>query len=441
MLNYIIQTIAFQLMFLVAYDLFLKKETFFNYNRLYLLGTSILSLLLPLIKIQSFTQAIPKKYIVTLPEVVIGNISSNVEVNNQLLNQANNFLDITINSILFFGALIALFFFTYRIIKIGLLIVKSSKSKELDITIVKLKNTNTAFSFFKYIFLGDELSNNEKVNILEHERVHVRQLHSIDLLWFEALKVIFWFNPLIYIYQNRISNIHEFIADKKAVKENNKTEYYQRLLQQVFNVKHVSFINPFFKKSLIKKRIIMLNKTKSKQVNLVKYALLIPMVFAMLVYSSCSEANTQDGEPESINETKINTYTKIKAQEEIKIEDLEVPFAVIDKAPVYPGCESIANEEARKKCFQSKVATFVSENFNVKSADNLGLVGNQRITAVFKVSKEGNIENVRVRAPHDQLEKEVKRMLESLPKMEAGEENGKKVIVPYLLPIKFVVKS
>lgn len=74
MVTYIIQIIAFQLIFLLVYEVLLKKETFFNYNRWYLLSTSVLSLLLPLIKIESFTKTIPSKYVVVLPEVVLGNV-------------------------------------------------------------------------------------------------------------------------------------------------------------------------------------------------------------------------------------------------------------------------------------------------------------------------------------------------------------------------------
>jgi hypothetical protein len=80
--------------------------------------------------------------------------------------------------------------------------------------------------------------------------------------------------------------LHEFIADAKAVKQNGKAEYYQRLLHQIFDTKTLSFTNTFFKKSLIKQRITMLQKSNSNRKNLLKYMLLVPLVFAMLVYTS-----------------------------------------------------------------------------------------------------------------------------------------------------------
>ena len=81
MVQYIIQIIAFQVFFLLVYDVFLKRETFFRWNRIYLIGTSILSLILPFIKVTAFKEIVPKDYVVSLPEVFIGNkTTSNAEV-------------------------------------------------------------------------------------------------------------------------------------------------------------------------------------------------------------------------------------------------------------------------------------------------------------------------------------------------------------------------
>jgi len=84
--------------------------------------------------------------------------------------------------------------------------------------IVSLIKSNTAFSFFNYIFLGDSLKKEEREAVLKHEIVHVNQKHTLDLLFFEVLRILFWFNPLVYMYQNKIMLFHEFIADAQAVK-------------------------------------------------------------------------------------------------------------------------------------------------------------------------------------------------------------------------------
>ncbi|MCX7550959.1 M56 family metallopeptidase [Xanthomarina sp. F2636L] len=309
MAHYIIQTIACQLFFLIVYDVFLKKQTFFNWNRAYLLITAALSFILPIIKIEMFKNIVPQQYIITLPEVVIGK-QNPVVLDEVLIEGANQMSSFSWSWIylFFMGSAFALMIFAFKIIKIGQLIKNNQKHQESNLQIVNLENSRDAFSFFNYIFIGKQLENEERETIFKHELVHVKQKHSFDMLFFEILRVLFWFNPLIYMYQNRISVVHEFSADAEAVKYN-KTQYYQNLLSQVFHAKQVSFINPFFKESLIKKRIVMLQKSKSKQIQLVRYALLIPMVFGMLIYSSCSDENNANIEQQGGLDLSKYTFT------------------------------------------------------------------------------------------------------------------------------------
>src|SRR5690606_37368042 len=186
--------------------------------------------------------------------------------------------------------------------------------KQGRLYVVEVLNSSTAFSFLNYVFLGNLIKTHEKATILKHEMVHVKQKHSLDLLFFEILRIPFWFNPLVYVFQNRMVELHEFMADAHAVKNQNKLQYYQNLLSQVFGVEKISFINPFDKQSLIKKRIVMLQKSKSKQLNLLKYALLIPLVLGMLVYSSCAQSTeTKDNALLIENEEQSPIISKINA--------------------------------------------------------------------------------------------------------------------------------
>ncbi|WP_299891170.1 M56 family metallopeptidase [uncultured Lacinutrix sp.] len=292
MLHYILQTVVFQLLFLMVYDVFLKKETFFNWNRFYLLSSALLSVVLPFIKINSFNKIIPQDYIFTLPELVIGAAENNIN-NVTAITGTNLASETSFNweYLIYLGCIVTLILFTIKLTRILILTVKSPKEKFENTLLVKLLNSNAAFSFFNYIYIGDAIKTDEKESIVAHEIIHVKEKHTVDLLFFEVLRIIFWFNPMIYLYQNRIANLHEFIADSKAIKLNGKKSYYENLLAQVFDTKKISFINPFFKQSLIKKRIIMLSKSKSKQINLLKYALSIPLLLIMLSYTSCNLNN------------------------------------------------------------------------------------------------------------------------------------------------------
>ena len=477
MVQYIIQSIAFQLFFLIVYDLFLKKETFFNWNRMYLLITAALSFVLPLIKIEMFKNIVPQQYIITLPEVVIGKQNPIVldEVFIEGANQASSF-SWSWMYLFYFGSAIAFSIFAYKLINIIRLIYSNPKQEEQNLQIVNLENSRDAFSFFNYIFIGKQLESEERETIIKHELVHVKQKHTFDMLFFEILRVFFWFNPLIYMYQNRISVVHEFIADAEAVKHN-KSQYYQNLLSQVFNAKQVSFINPFFKESLIKKRIVMLQKSKSKQVQLLRYALLIPMVFGMLIYSSCSDTSQdtmvenelsqedqlkmiiesfdKEGKLNDSEKEELSTYFLDAIKANVQGQDVstksisasefngidEVPFAVIDEVPVFPGCDENAVQVARKGCFNEEISNFVAKNFNVDLGKTLNLTGSVKISVFFKIDNQGNITEAKARAAKPELEAEALRVVNMLPKMTPGKHKGKSVTVPYYLPIRFQINE
>ena len=151
---------------------------------------------------------------------------------------------------------------------------------------------------------------------------------------------------------------------------------------------------------------------------------------------------------EEVEETVIES-TETDQEEEIDIEDLdveeveedvEVPFAVIENVPVFPGCER-GNNAKKRKCMSEKIAKFVQRKFNTELAGDLGLSGRQRISVIFKIDKLGNVIGVRARAPHPRLEKEAQRVINLLPKMQPGKQRGKAVIVPYSLPIIFQVQD
>jgi hypothetical protein len=115
----------------------------------------------------------------------------------------------------------------------------------------------------------------------------------------------------------------------------------------------------------------------------------------------------------------------------------EVPFAAIEKAPIFPNCE---NTEDSKLCFQESVQEYVSKKFNTSLANELGLdSGKKKVYVQFTIDKEGNITEVKARGPHQALEEEAIRVIDMLPKMTPGEHNGKKVGVTYTLPITLTV--
>ena len=145
-----------------------------------------------------------------------------------------------------------------------------------------------------------------------------------------------------------------------------------------------------------------------------------------------------------IESTETDQTEEIVEVDEVVVEeiyeDVEVPFSVIENVPEYPGCEKGTNAQKRK-CMSDKIAKFVQKKFNTDLAGDLGLSGKQKINVMFKIDKKGNVTGVRSRAPHPRLEKEAARVINLLPKMKPGRQRGRAVIVPYTLPITFIVQE
>lgn len=119
----------------------------------------------------------------------------------------------------------------------------------------------------------------------------------------------------------------------------------------------------------------------------------------------------------------------------------DIPFPILEDAPIYPGCESRPKSQ-QKKCFTEHITKHVNRKFNPDLAANLGLTpGKKRIFVMFKIDKTGNVVNIRARAPHKSLEKEAIRIVNLIPKMTPGKQRGRAVGVKYSLPIVFNVQD
>ncbi len=412
MVQYLLETLAFQLVFLWAYDLFLKKETFFQWNRAYLLGTFVLSLVLPWVKLEVFKTTVSQEF-ATYPAFLwqMDTVTVTPEKETsfwQLLTWQQ--------WIFAMGAFLMTVWFCIKLIRIHRMKKKGNISRYPRFTKVVVPRSELAFSFFKNVFLGDGIKKEKEAQIVAHELVHIEQWHSLDLLFLELMRIVFWVNPMVYIYQKRIAELHEFIADAQVVKTNTR-EYYQSLLSQCFGTNGISFINPFYKSSLIKKRIVMLTKKKSKSVYQFKYLLLLPLLVGIFFYTSCE---TEEGGAKD---------SQVKSQAEV----LNVPFATVEEAPIFPGCE---NASDKRTCFNEMIQKHIAKNFKYpEEAQEYGIQG--RVSVMCTIDAEGNIVNIRKRGPHELLENETVRIISKLPQMKPGKQGGKAVNVPFSIPVTF----
>ncbi|MDT0539104.1 M56 family metallopeptidase [Croceitalea sp. P059] len=486
MITYLLEILIFQLAFLLVYDLFLKGETFFQWNRAYLLVTFIISLVLPWIKIEALKTTVSSE-LVAYPQAFFQLDAVTVGLGVEKASFWSQWL--WYEWIFFAGIALTTILFVVKLYHIEVLRLKGQKKYYPRFTKVVVTKSSVAFSFFKHVFLGDGIPREKEPNILAHELVHIKQWHSLDLLFFELLRIVFWFNPLVYIYQSRMSELHEFIADAHVAKTNKK-EQYQLLLAEVFQTQHISFVNQFFKSSLIKKRIVMLSKSKSKKVVQLKYLLLLPAIMAMLLYTSCEVGDSKEIEENKIeiSEDEYDDFLKWKNSKSTShdanlnqrvirynelvgirnkllkdinengpvIEKLDkelealklgmreslnsavtnisgILFSEVDEVPIFPGCENATDKRA---CFQESMQNHIRKHFNYpKEAQELDIQG--RVSIVFKITENGDVDDIRMRGPDKVLEAEALRIIQRLPKMKPGKQNGKAVSVPFSIPITF----
>ena len=326
------------------YLLFLRDKTFHHYNRFYLLGTMVLSLLLPLLKVEYFTIETDSRILLLLNQF---NQNSAQEVENSF-----NFWN--------FGALILGIVSFYLLAKLTLGLVKIHQLKKEfpkeSIEGITFYNTNlhdAPFSFFRNLFWKKSILINSDLGkqILKHEMVHIEQKHSFDKLFVQIIQSLFWFNPIFYFIKKEITLIHEYLADKKAVKNADTRAFAQMLLASNFSGNVLPATSPFLSSNL-KKRLKMLTQKNTKY-SYARRILALPILFgvsfALLVNAKNIEIKKQNKAIEiAVQELKKDT---VKEKDVQKL--LEAQQAKINKASekIKKENEKIAtlSEQTRKK--------------------------------------------------------------------------------------------
>lgn len=265
------------LLFLLSYYVFLRRETFFISNRFFLVVGLIASFAMPFITITK-TVYIERAPLIHSGTVELNSLGTVVEPEPSL-NWPFAILAIYLLGILIFS--IRLIFQLLAIRKIK---KRGLVSQEDGYYHVKTHKWISPFSFFKYIFYFPQQFTRQELNtIINHEKVHVRQYHSLDILFIEIVHILQWFNPTIWFYKAALKQNLEFIADSQACgSDERKKEYQYLMLKQATANHNISIVNPFFN-SIIKKRIVMLNQRKSKRIHLLKFLPILPLLGLFLM--------------------------------------------------------------------------------------------------------------------------------------------------------------
>jgi len=278
-LYYLLEANLYLSVFYGFYRLLLHKETFYQLNRYYLISAAVLAFLLPLTQVSYLHSLLSGNDVKDLVYVTPVLTETGTVTNN--LFQAGQWI-----TAIYLSAVIILFLrllsSLYRVFSLA---VNAPKQKHGKVIHIELKDSAIAFSFFNLLFIHPQAK--EKQTILKHELVHIRQKHSLDILFFEFILAFNWFNPITWMIKKDIQLLHEYIADDVTTsKEVKKHEYAMFLIQNSFGHIPSPLTSQIFNQSILKRRINMLNKKRSAGRARLRLLYVLPLTGGMLCAST-----------------------------------------------------------------------------------------------------------------------------------------------------------
>ncbi len=390
------------MVFFAVYKLWLENEKMFRFNRAYLLGSMIFSLIVPLQLFSVRTLFSDQINVIQLDGIVI-------RTNKAVLNTIdyNEIIRYFFGGIYIVVAAILLFRFVLNL----LVFYKKMHSSKVEIVtdqkVVLVKEAILPHSFWNAIFINEKEFENGKVpsELIAHEKAHLKQKHTLDILFVEVLQILFWFNPLIILYKKAIKLNHEFLADEAVNLQFESVSTYQKLLLSIAsdtnNVALASTINY----QITKKRFLMMSKRESPVKEVFK-VFTVGLLCSMLLFAFSSEMTAQEVvKNESSGDNSVH-----------KVGDLNI------KQPDFPG----GIIEFYK---------FVGQNFRIPEEASKSKV-ETKIAMQFMVEKDGSLSEIKiVKDAGYGIGEEAMRILKLSPKWIPGTQDGKPVRVLYSLPI------
>jgi beta-lactamase regulating signal transducer with metallopeptidase domain len=376
MTDFLLKSSVSLVVFLTFYHLVLEGEKMHRFNRFYLLATLVISIIIPFLSFE-IIQVIP----VQSPEnnTIVPNFIDN---NPSAVVAETNFIP-TILAILYGAVTVVLIFrFAKNIYRLNLKKRYNPKVKYQNATLVLVNEKVLPHSFLNNIFVNYSEYQNQEIEdeLFTHELVHVNQKHTLDILFIELVKILFWFNPLVYFYKKAIQLNHEFLADEKVVHSYNNVGYYQNLLLQKSSSIETIYLASNLNFLITKKRLIMMTKSTSRELALLKKATIVP-VLTGLFYLFCIDVVAQEQTiaktefpHKELNEYYGNTRVIIKDKAGKVIADKKYPELTQEEKmkipPPPPAPMQIKLSESTFDDFKNaaKYAIWVDEK-SIKNAD------------------------------------------------------------------------
>ncbi|HSD07886.1 M56 family metallopeptidase [Flavobacterium sp.] len=354
-------------LFFIAYYFLLRKETFFTANRWFLLAGLLTSVILPWIVFTTIVWVEPTPNNFDWSKVPVTPIQEeSFEINW-------NYVMLAIYSI---GLLILMIKFIIDFYSLNSVLKGKNTQHQADFKFIDTTENIAPFSYFNTIVYNSSLySESEMESILEHEKVHSEQYHTVDVLITRIFCILFWFNPFIWLYKNAVLQNLEFIADSEAAKKISDKKAYQLTLLKITTHENCVVLTNHFYQSLIKKRIVMLNKNQSKKWNSWKYALVIPVLIGFVflfqmevIAKEKNQSNSIELSKSASDNVEIYKIDKNTTEDELK-EKAETISKNHGVTVHFSKIKRNTNDELTAIAIEIKKGKEIAENRTIKSSE------------------------------------------------------------------------
>ena len=367
------------------YLLFLQRETFYRFNRGFLLTGLFAAIFFPLLVFR-YTVEVSAP---TLPILPVSELETMpAAVDKYTFSAICYRLLPVVYGMVLFVLLIGRSIGLTRILKS---IRRNNHQRTAGYRVIESSDFDSAFSFFRFVFIPLHLNEADKNIILKHEDAHIRQKHWLDLLLTNILRLIWWFNPVVRLYEKAVRNNHEYLADKESFTGSQQIYYQQALLNQWFKTSVFPITNSFSHTNPIK-RIVMMKKNLSNPFKKL-YALLVIPALA-LILSAFAEKVYVEQDPKVVNKSEIKP-NPLHEFSKIDFESADKPLILVDDKEV-SNMENISPEEIYS-------ITILKDNTGTANYGEKGKNGVVLITTKANVTSkiEGEQQRIKRQTPQE----------------------------------------
>lgn len=426
-MHWILKTALLLAGFYSFFLLFMRKTTFFRFNRVILLTGTVLCLLLPLVRINvelsgPLTEYLPVR--IVLPEMV---------VSEGVGEEAGFDWMRLLYCVYAAGCAAALAVFAVSLGRVRGLIrrykgVRYCYDGDRCAVLHVMESDTSSFSFMNHVFIGSN-DYGKHPEVLLHECMHVRARHSVDMVFMSLVCALQWFNPIVWVMRSEIRMMHEYEADEAVLKQGIDAVQYQLLLVRKAVGDHRFLLASSFNHSKLKNRIAMMKKIKTTKWAGLAYVACLPLLLAAMSLNATGSAKEPVPEAESHNS--VVTHAVAEPQSDGTLDDKVYGYMdeVLDVQPEFNGGKAM--EE-----FPKWVYSRLSYPDGARKA---GIAG--RVYVQFKINGDGSVSDVSVlKGVHELLDNEVVRVVSQSPDWTPGYIKGEPVTVVYSMPVVFQLR-